>query len=110
MLKPIMNDGDIKNFKGFEIVNFSNEDDKSKKEINNNIKLLEESNDLINESFKSFYINNKFYEYITPFPSPFRPRYLRNNNFYDIMVNYFDNHLKETCCINYVCKQKKIYR
>ena len=31
MLKPIMNDGDIKSFMGFEIVNVSNEDDKSKK-------------------------------------------------------------------------------
>ena len=105
MLKPIMNDGDIKSFMGFEIVNVSNEDDKSKKKINKNIKLLEESNDLNNKNFKSFYINNTFYEYIYTFPNPFS----LHNNFYDIMVNYFDNHLKETCCINYVCKQKEIY-
>ncbi len=25
------------------------------------------------------------------------------------MVDYFDNHLKKTCCINYVCRQKQIY-
>ena len=30
-------------------------------------------------------------------------------NFNDIITNYFDNYLKETCCIEYVCKQKKIY-
>jgi len=67
MLKPIMDNADIKTFKGFEIVDFSNEDDKSKEEINNNIKLLEKSKDLINKNVKSLKINNKFYEYIIPF-------------------------------------------
>ena len=105
MLKPIINDGDIKTFKGFEIVNISEENDKSKKEINNNIKLLEKSNDLIDKNFESFYINSQFYKYITPFPT-FSSK---NNNFYSIMVDYFDNHLKKTCCINYVCRQKQIY-
>jgi len=104
MLKPIMDNVDIKTFKGFEIVDFSNEDDKSKKEINNNIKLLEKSKDLINKNFKSLKINNKFYEYITPFPN-----ISHKKNFYSIMVDYFDNHLKKTCCINYVCRQKQIY-
>lgn len=104
MLKPIMDNVDIKTFKGFEIVDFSNEDDKSKEEINNNIKLLEKSKDLINKNFKSLKINNKFYEYITPFPN-----ISHKKNFYSIMVDYFDNHLKKTCCINYVCRQKQIY-
>ena len=30
-------------------------------------------------------------------------------HFFDLLVEHFDNHLKETFCINYVLKQKEIY-
>ena len=46
-IKPIMNNRNIETFKGFNIVKLSNEDDKSKKEIKNNIELLEKPNEFI---------------------------------------------------------------
>ena len=101
MLKPIMKNGDIKTFQRFDIVKIFNENDKNKKEIKNNIKLLEESKEAIKVTLN---VNNKFYDDISPFSSLFN-----KNSFYSILADYFDNYLKETCCINYVLKQKEIY-
>ena len=103
MLKPIINFGENnKTFKGFDIVKFYDENDQSKKEIKDNLKLLEESPDSI-EVNKGFYINNKFYKEIAPFYGFFE------SSFYNIIIDYFDKYLRETCCIEYVCKQKEIY-
>ena len=101
MLKPIMNNGDIKTFKWFELVKISNESDHEKKEIIDNLKLLEDSKENYKICLK---INNQTYEDITSFPKLFH-----NNSFYQLLVDYFDNYLKETCCINYILKQKEIY-
>ena len=101
MLKPIMNNGDIKTFKWFELVKISNESDHEKKEIIDNLKLLEDSKENYKVCLK---INNQTYEGINPFPE-----IIHNNSFYRLLVDYFDNYLKETCCINYILKQKEIY-
>ena len=95
MLKPIMNDEDVKTLKRFDIVKKSDETDKSKKDINSNINLLEKSENNIKVCLN---IKNNLYENIKPFPS-----------FYLLLVDYFDEYIKETCCINYVLKQKEIY-
>ena len=47
MLKPIMNEEDIQTFERFDIVKIYDENDKSKKEINNNLNLLEKSENKI---------------------------------------------------------------
>ena len=100
MLKPIMNDEDVKTFKKFDIVKISDETDKSKKEINDNINLLEKSENKIKVCLN---IKGKLYEDIAPFPTAFK------YSFYGLLVDYFDEYIKETCCINYVLKQKEIY-
>ena len=100
MLKPIMNDEDVKTLKRFDIVKKSDETDKSKKDINSNINLLEKSENKIKVCLN---IKNNLYENITPFPSLF------GQSFYGLLVDYFDEYIKETCCINYVLKQKEIY-
>ena len=98
ILKPIINDGDVKTFKGFDIIKFSDENDKSRREIENNIKLLEESGDSIIKNFNKLIINNKTYENM-----------MTTSIFYEIIEKYFDNYLFKTCFINYVCRQKEIY-
>ena len=100
MLKPIMNDEDVKTLKRFDIVKKSDETDKSKKDINSNINLLEKSENKIKVCLN---IKNNLYENITPFPC------LLGRSFYGLLVDYFDEYIKETCCINYVLKQKEIY-
>jgi len=103
MLKPIIDFGENKKtFKGFDIVKFYDENDQSKKEIKDNLKLLEESPDST-EVNKGFYINNEFYKEIAPFYG------FLQSSFYNIIIDYFDKYLRETCCIEYVCKQKEIY-
>ena len=101
MLKPIMNDEDVKTFEKFDIVKIYDETDKSKKEINDNINLLEKSENKIKVCLN---IKGKLYEDIVPFPTV-----LKNYSFYGLLVDYFDEYIKETCCINYVLKQKEIY-
>lgn len=101
MLKPIMNEEDIQTFERFVIVKIYDENDKSKKEINNNLNLLEKSENKIKVCLK---IKDNLYEDITSFPEIFS-----KNSFYELLVDYFDEYLKETCCINYVLKQKEIY-
>ena len=95
-----MNDEDVKTLKRFDIVKISDETDKSKKDINNNINLLEKSENNIKVCLN---IKNNLYENITPFPCKFK------QSFYALLVDYFDEYIKETCCINYVLKQKEIY-
>ena len=101
MLKPIMNDEDVKTFEKFDIVKISDETDKSKKEINDNINLLEKSENKIKVCLN---IKGKLYEDIVPFPTVFELY-----SFYELLVDYFDEYIKETCCINSVLKQKEIY-
>ena len=101
MIKPRLGNNN-KILGGFDFVKSSNEDVQSKKEILDKQKLLEESPDSIKIN-KGFYINKDYYEYIACFPDFF------GKSFYDVVVNYFDNYLKETYCIEYVCKQMEIY-
>lgn len=102
MIKPILGNNN-KNFSGFDFVKISNENVQNKKEIEDKQKLIEESFDSIITN-NGFYINNKYYENI-----PLFNVYLFQNNFYDLVVDYFDDYLKETFCIEYVCKQMQIY-
>ena len=103
MLKPIINS--VENNKtliGFNIVKYYQENDQSKKEIKDNLKLIEETPVSIDVN-NGFFINNKFYGNIAVYGGFFK------TSFYNVVVDYFDIYLKETCCIDYVCKQKEIY-
>jgi len=103
MLKPIINSvGNNKTLIGFDIVKYYKENDQSKKEIKDNLKLIEETPVSIDFNNR-FFINNQLYENIAVYGGFFK------TSFYNVVVDYFDIYLKETCCIDYVCKQKEIY-
>ena len=97
MIKPNLGNNN-KILEGFDIVKLSNENVQSKKEIEDKQKLIEESPDSIKIN-KGLYINNDYY----------KNSLASEIIFYDVVVNYFDNYLKETYCIEYVCKQMEIY-
>ena len=65
MLKPIMENGNVRTFKRFDIIEISNENDHDKKVIIDNLKLLENSKEDI---VAKFLIKDKLYEDIAPFP------------------------------------------
>ena len=97
MLKPLLNT-DNKTLIGFDFVNSNTENEQSKKKIKDNLNLLEKKSDsiIINNDL---FINGKSYK---------NDGFL-NNIFYNVVVEYFDNYLEKTYCIDYVCKQKAIY-
>ena len=102
MIKPnLVNNNKI--LEGFNIVKLSNENVQSKKEIKEIQKLIEESPNSITIN-EGFYINNVYYKNL-----PLYSNIFSKISFYDVVVNYFDNYLKETYCIDYVCKQMEIY-
>ena len=97
MLKPLLNT-DNKTLIGFDFVNSNTENEQSKKKIKDNLNLLEKKSDsiIINNDL---FINGKSYK---------NDGFL-NSIFYNVVVEYFDNYLEKTYCIDYVCKQKAIY-
>ena len=97
MLKPLLNT-DNKILIGFDFVNSNTENEQSKKKIKDNLNLLEKkSNSIIINN--DLFINGKSYK---------NDGFL-NSIFYNVVVEYFDNYLEKTYCIDYVCKQKAIY-
>jgi len=93
MLKPFFNFNN-KKFLGFYIV--SSENEQNKKEIKDTLNSIKKNSDSI-EVNNEIFINDKLYKNISL------------KKFYDVVVEYFDNYLKKTYCIEYVCKQKEIY-
>ena len=60
-----MENGNVRTFKRFDIIEISNENDHDKKVIIDNLKLLENSKEDI---VAKFLIKDKLYEDIAPFP------------------------------------------